>query len=178
MSCHGQSSRGTGTREEQAPNLRLLCSGQVPRATLGSGSGLRAKSWRLVHRPHPCIRSLSTLPNDKATREFCFRRAPGVLEGTYIHAAVGTAKEGALRAGLCCRRGGALSTLVDPQLCYPSEASLGGLEVTVLAGLGQQVPRSPVLTVKGNSCCEPTPKEDARAATVESTLDLALSSRG
>ncbi|KLP06115.1 uncharacterized protein LW94_14973 [Fusarium fujikuroi] len=92
--------------------------------------------------------------------------------------AVGTAKEGALRAGLCCRRGGALSTLVDPQLCYPSEASLGGLEVTVLAGLGQRVLRSPVLTVKGNSCCGPTPKEDARAATVESALDLALSSRG
>lgn len=113
----GRAAGAPGTREEQAPNLRLLCSGQVPRATLGSGSGLRAKSWRLVHRPHPCIRPLSTLPNDKATREFCFRRAPGVLEGTYIHAAVGTAKEGALRAGLCCRRGGALSTLVDPQLC-------------------------------------------------------------
>jgi hypothetical protein len=46
--------------------------------------GCGPKSWRLVHRPHPCIQPLSTLPNDKAKREFCFRRAPGVLEGTYM----------------------------------------------------------------------------------------------
>lgn len=46
--------------------------------------GCGPKSWRLAHRPHPCIQPLSTLPNDKATREFCFRRAPGALEGTYM----------------------------------------------------------------------------------------------
>lgn len=92
-------------------------SGQVPRTTLGSGPGpqkLRA------HPPtYPCIEPLSTLLNDKATREFCFRRAPRVSKCTV--------KEGALRAGLCCRRGGALSTKPDPQL-YVSlrmEVSLG-----------------------------------------------------
>ena len=66
---------------------------QVPGPSWGSSADL-------IPASNPC----PPFPNDKATREFCFRRAPGVPEGV--------AKEGALRAGLCCRRGGALSILL------------------------------------------------------------------